>query len=466
MFRAPQPRSLLFRTALTLTVSVAVIAVVAVVAATIFVIRPMALRSADDEAALIVLSAQTWVELPPDARPYFELELVENHGLVISAEARDLPRYAHNQGYLSLLGERLSQRLGTPVPLRTGDELVWADIPMGGLRLQIGFPEDRSNIQPLYVGIIIVVAGVAIVMIASLLIVQRLTRPLVRAARTAARFRGRGEFRPLPETGPSEIVTLARSFNTMAREITELLANRTTLLSGISHDLRTPLARMRVAVELLPDTVPQDLRARFERNLDAMDALIRTSLEFARGLSAAHVEEIDVDALCEGLSEAEEVTYSPPADRSGRHLRGDPRALVRVLDNLINNALQHGGGTVELGWSRCDGVVEPRGEAVVEGPRARTGPWVEFRVADRGPGIPVDERDKIFQPFYRLESSRNRRTGGSGLGLAIVKQLCQSHGWWLTVTDRRGGGSVFRVVVPVEDETLAVRGDEGESRAA
>jgi two-component system osmolarity sensor histidine kinase EnvZ len=466
VFRAPQPRSLLFRTALTLAVSVAIIALVAVVAATIFVIRPMALRSADDEAALIVLSAQTWVELPPQARPYFELELVENHGLVISAEARDLPRYGAVQGYLSLLEERLSQRLAVPVPLRTGDELVWADVPMGGVTLQVGFPEDRSNIQPLYVGIIIVVAGVAIVMIASLLIVQRLTRPLVRAARTAERFRGRGEFRPLPETGPSEIVTLARSFNTMAREVTELLANRTTLLSGVSHDLRTPLARMRVAVELLPDSVPPDLRARFERNLDAMDALIRTSLEFARGVSAAHVEEIDVDALCVGLSEPADVTYVPPADRSGRHVRGDPRALVRVLDNLVNNAVQHGGGAVELGWSRGEASPAPAGEAVVEGLGAGTGPWIEFRVADRGPGIPPAERDKIFQPFYRLESSRNRSTGGSGLGLAIVKQLCQSHGWWLSVAARSGGGSVFRVLVPVDDDSGPLRVGETDSRAA
>lgn len=447
MIRRVGPRSLLVRTSLTMAVSVSVIALVAVLAVNVFVIRPMARANADDEAALLVLSAQTWVELPPESRPYFELELVENHGLVISATQRELPEYAGSlQGswdYLPLLAERLSRRLGQPTRLRVGDELIWADVPMGGFSMQIGFPEDRTNIRPLYVVIIILVAGVGVVMAASLLIVQRLTRPLVRAARTASRFRGGGEFKPLPETGPSEIVTLARSFNTMAREISELLANRTTLLAGISHDLRTPLARMRVAVELLPASVPDELKRRFERNLESMDDLIRTTLEFARGLAGRPEAPVRLQPfLAELVEPLANVSLSPQDARAaGFVLRCDRRALQRVLQNALDNAIQYGdGGAVELGWR-----VERD--------------WVVFRVDDAGPGIPESARDKVLQPFFRLESSRNLRTGGSGLGLAIVNQLCQSRGWRLQLDVSPAGGCRFEVRLPRERVEEAARRD-------
>ena len=244
--------SLLVRTTLVLAVSAVAIAATAILALNTFVIRPIAERSADDEAALLVLSAQTWVELPPNARPYFELELAQNHDLIISPQARDLPPADLGMSYLDLLQTKLGERLGTDVQLMQGDDLIWANVPMGGYTMQIGLSPNRKDIQPLNVGLIIVIMGAAIVFGTSLLIVQRIARPLVRAAQLAETFRGGEQFVPLPESGPSELVTLARSFNTMAREISALLSNRTTLLAGISHDLRTPLARMRLALELLP----------------------------------------------------------------------------------------------------------------------------------------------------------------------------------------------------------------------
>ena len=245
----PRVASLLVRTTLVLAISAIAIAATAIIALNTFVIRPIAERSADDEAALLVLSAQTWVELPPAARPYFELELAQNHDLIISPQARDLPAADLAMSYLDLLQEKLSQRLGISVKLMQGDDLIWANVPMAGYTMQIGLPPNRKDIQPLNVGLIIVIMGAAIVFGTSLLIVQRIARPLVRAAQLAETFRGGEQFVPLPESGPSELVTLARSFNTMAREISTLLSNRTTLLAGISHDLRTPLARMRLALE-------------------------------------------------------------------------------------------------------------------------------------------------------------------------------------------------------------------------
>ena len=426
--------SLLARTNLTLTVSSLLIAVVAIVALNYFVIEPIARQSASDEAALLVLSAQTWVELPPAARPYFELELAQNHDLIVSAQPRDLEPADLEQPYLSLLEESLGDRLGEPVQLLEGDELAWVDIEMGGHELQIGFSPGRRDIQPLYVGIIIFGLGAAIVFITSLTIVQRITRPLVQAAERVESFRGGENFETLPEQGPRELVSLARNFNTMAREISALLSNRTTLLAGISHDLRTPLTRMRLALELLPDGVDPQLVQRFERNLAAMDTLIGDALRFARGTGEL-AQSVPLQSFIEDLAGG----FEPPIPVTFCGVEGVTRwlaagALERVLLNLISNA-QHYGSNVRL-------QVDDQ----------------NIHVIDDGPGIADEFKERVFQPFFRIEDSRSQATGGSGLGLAIVQQLCQAHGWRVRIADAPGGGTdVIVTLGSPSGETARVR---------
>ncbi len=415
--------SLLTRTNLILAVSALLIVVIALVALNWFVIEPIAEGSADDEAALLVLSAQTWVELPPEARPYFELELAQSHDLIISAEPVPLEPADLNQPYLSLLEVKLGERLGVPVTLLQGDELIWADVPMGGYELQIGFSPVRRDIQPLYVGIIIVVLGAGVVFFTSLIIVQRITRPLVQVAERAETFRGGENFEPLPEQGPRELVSLARNFNTMAREISALLSNRTTLLAGISHDLRTPLTRMRLALELLPDGVDPGLIQRFERNLEAMDALIGDALRFARGTTEP-AQEVEVALfVADVLGAYERPIPLEIQNAEGLRLSLAPGALQRVIINLVSNGLQHGEDVRVLLKGR------------------------EIHVIDSGPGIPEAAREQVFQPFYRLDHSRSVATGGSGLGLAIVKQLCQAQGWRVLIQGAPGGGTDVTVVL-------------------
>jgi two-component system osmolarity sensor histidine kinase EnvZ len=415
--------SLLARTNLTLTVSSLVIVVIAILALNRFVVEPISERSADDEAALLVLSAQTWVELPPAARPYFELELAENHDLILSGVRRDLPPGDFSTPALALLVEKLQARLGEPVALLQSDDLAWVDLSMGGYDLQIGLSPTRRAIQPLYVGIIIVGLGAGVVFLTSVFIVSRVTGPLVRVAESVESFRGAENFEPLPEEGPRELVSLARNFNTMARDISVLLSNRTTLLAGISHDLRTPLTRMRLALELLPDNVDPGLVKRFERNLEGMDQLIADTLRFARG-AAEPKQEIEIapfvaDAL---MSLDESIPFGTDADVPSRVMIA-PGAFSRVLTNLVINAQQYGE----------DVSVELRGR--------------ELHVLDRGMGIPVEYREQVFQPFFRLESSRNRETGGSGLGLAIVAQLCQAQGWKVSIEDGPNGENDVVVLI-------------------
>ena len=420
--RLRAPASLLGRTNLTLGVSGMLIAVISTIALYAFVIDPIAERSADDEAALLVLSAQTWVELPPAARPYFELELAQNHDLIISAARQELPVYEGSLDAMLLLQQKLQQRLATEVVLLDGDELVWAEVPMAGYSLQIGVAPDRRDTQPLYVAIIIVSLGAAIVFFTSLFVVQRVTRPLVKVAKQAERFRGLENIEPLAETGPRELVSLARNFNTMASEISVLLANRTTLMAGISHDLRTPLTRMRLALALLPDDIDKQLVRRFENNLESMDELIRDALRFAKG-AGEKSQEFELVTIVEdtlGIFE-QDVELRVNVTRSYRVILA-PNAFSRVLTNLVANGFKHGGQVIV------------------------TVTATELVVMDNGPGIPPEHRSQIFQPFFRLDRSRNATTGGSGLGLAIVDQLCQTHGWTITVGESPLGGAKFTLV--------------------
>lgn len=429
--------SLLARTNLTLAVSSFLIALVSIAALNTYLIEPIARQSANDEAALLVLSAQTWVELPPAARPYFELELAENHDLIISSDPRDLDIATLSQPYLSLVQDQLAERLGEPVLLLEGDELIWLDVDMGGHRLQIGFSPGRRDIEPLYIGIIIFGLGAAIVFLTSLYIVQRITRPLVAAADRVESFRGGEDFDPLPESGPRELVSLARNFNTMAREISALLSNRTTLLAGISHDLRTPLTRMRLALELLPDNVEPRLIERFERNLEAMDSLIGDALRFARG-TGEPTQKVKVVPFIEDVVDGYDASIPftvLPGTSAEMELSLAPGALKRVLTNLISNAQQHGEGvSVQLDGS-------------------------EVHVLDQGAGIPDEYKEQVFQPFFRLDSSRSSVTGGSGLGLAIVMQLCQAHGWRVRIEDPPGGGTDVVVSLAPQLSQAAVGGD-------
>lgn len=410
--------TLLVRTNLVLAFSALLIAGIATFALYSFVIDPISEQSAEDEAALLVLSAQTWVELPPNARPYFELEMAESHDLIISEDIQTLPLAApDNAGYFELLQLKLSDRLQRSVELYQGDELLWVNVEMGGRDLQIGFSADREDIQPLYGAIVIVGLGAAIVFFTSLFIVQRITRPLVRVAEQAEHFRGSGDIEPLPETGPEELASLARNFNTMANEISILLANRTTLLAGISHDLRTPLTRMRLALALLPEDVDATLVERFERNLESMDELIGDALRFARGTREAQ-QEIEVLPFVEEVlaSYSTPVSLSAMVDGTYRRFVA-PSAFRRVLMNLVSNGIKHGGDVVVTLREGC------------------------IEVTDNGPGIPEEYREEIFQPFFRIDPSRSQETGGSGLGLAIVAQLCHAHGWRVQVGQADGGGA-------------------------
>lgn len=348
-----------------------------------------------------------------------------------------LPHTDHLLPYLRNLEASLTRRLGKPVPIRAGppDSTKWfcVDIAMAGRTLRISFPHSRMGARPPLAALLVACAGALVILLTSLLLVRRLTRPLERLVVAASRI-GRGEtYTPVPETGPRELVVLTRRFNRMAAEIAQLLSNRTILFAGISHDLRTPLTRMRLALEMLPAGTDPALVGRLRQDLEEMERLIGDTLELARGLEPSPAEEVDLREFVDGVVAASRrdgavIRWSPAACC---YAAVDTLALQRVLTNLLDNALRYGGDQpVEL-CCFCEAEV-----AVIQ-------------VLDHGPGIPEAERDKVFQPFHRLEGSRSRRTGGSGLGLAIARQLCDVHGWRIRLLPRTEGGLEARLDIPL-----------------
>ncbi|MDP3583595.1 MAG: ATP-binding protein [Thiobacillus sp.] len=397
-------------------------------AVTYFLMLPMARRSATDLAGLMALSAQTWSELPPVTRPAFEIELARSHGLALRAEPpQDPERPSWREPYLHFLTASLNDRVGGPVVSSReeiqGAQWFWVSLPAGSRQLSVGFPHSRIGPRPIHALLASLAGGALLTLLAAWWLARRATRPLQRLQQAVTSL-GRGQTpERLPETGPREIAALSRRFNEMAKQVDDLLAARTVLLAGVSHDLRTPLARLRLAVEMLVKKPSAELAAQVEGDIEAMDRLIGDVLTLARGFGhEAHQRVALPDLLADLVQATPGAAERVQVEAPDIELDVPVGALRRILANLLENALRYGGGQ----------PVTLRAEAMAGGCR--------IGVLDRGPGIPEADREAVFRPFYRLEASRSASTGGSGLGLAIVRQLADAQGWQVSLQTRGGGG--------------------------
>jgi two-component system osmolarity sensor histidine kinase EnvZ len=423
-----QPTGLVRQHTVLLATAFIAIELLVVLAFVWLVMLPMARRSADDLAGLMVLSAQTWAELPPGTRPAFETELRLRQALLVQPDVAGVGVDQWHPAFFYLLEAALARRVGADRHLiRTTDEAghdwYWARLPAGDGMLAVGLSSERINSRPLAVLLIGLAAGLAVAVGLALLLARRVVAPLALLEQASAQL-GQGETPDLlPETGPREIVALSRRFNTMAMQVRELLSARTTLLAGVSHDLRTPLARMRLALEMLRTQPSASLLDRLERDMELMNQLIGNVLDLARGLAHEPATPVDMAALLHELAAEHSTAACLVQVRCEPCVRAVPAlSLRRALGNLLQNALRYAPSCpVEL-------VCEQ------EGGHCRLG------VLDRGPGIPADQVEAMFQPFQRLEPSRSPKTGGSGLGLAIVRELARANGWTVSLSARPGGG--------------------------
>jgi two-component system osmolarity sensor histidine kinase EnvZ len=291
----------------------------------------------------------------------------------------------------------------------------------------VRLPASRVPTQPMLALVGMFIASLIASASVAYLLARRLTQPLRDAALTAYRV-GRRELPQLNNPdGADELIELTTSFNRMAREVDALVNNRTMLLAGVSHDLRSPLARLRLAIELARDTRDWQLLDAMQSYVDTLASLLDDYLDFAQGAAGAARSLVALDRECRALAEE----FAPRVRVTGEPVFVEVNhvGLLRILRNTIENALRYGGtGRVEIDW------------VVVAG-------QVEIRIADRGPGF-ARAPAELLQPFARGERSRNARTGGLGLGLAVCNMIAQAQGWTFNIENRPGGGARARLTVP------------------
>lgn len=319
--------------------------------------------------------------------------------------------------YIHPRGDRPHPVLLIVLPLADGTPL---QVRLPGIPPVPGLAPRQPG--PFFAALAALVLGVGLL---TWIAVRIATRPLSRMA-AAARALGEDPGRaPMDTAGPTEVAQAAAAFNQMQRRIGEHVTERTRILAAISHDLQTPITRLRLRAELVED---ENLRARIQSDLDAMQGLVREGLAYARSLDErSPVQAIELGPLLQALAQdAHDMgwTVRVAEDAQGR-IMGRPAALRRALWNLIENGVKFGGEVdIEL-------AAAPEG--------------FEIRLRDHGPGLAEAELEKVFEPFYRTESSRNRQTGGTGLGLAITRNLLRGQDADVSLRNHPEGGLVATV---------------------
>ena len=260
--------------------------------------------------------------------------------------------------------------------------------------------------------------------------VARMTmRPLKQLAQAATALGNDIERPPLPERGATEIRQAAAAFNAMQSRIRHHIKQRAHILAAITHDLQTPLTRLRLRLEKVDDV---ELRGKLVNDLSAMQSMVREGLELVRSMDSTEpVQRLNLDSLidsvCADAADAGQTVTASGATHAA--LMARPVALRRCLTNLIDNAVKYG---------RYANVTA-----------AHEGAWAVIRITDGGNGIPESEFEKVFDPFYRMESSRSRDTGGTGLGLTIARNIAEQHGGTIRLQSRLAGGTEVVLALPV-----------------
>lgn len=295
---------------------------------------------------------------------------------------------------------------------------------MDGTWLNFSFASVKTLPFSSWSQLLALAGGIAAVMVLGIGAMRLITRPIESLA-SAAEELGRGA-RPgdVPEAGLNEVRQAARAFNRMQHRIRRMIEDRTQMIAAISHDLRTPITRLRLRAEFVEDAEEQQ---KMLADLDQMEGIIKSTLAFAR--EDADTEPTSPVDLTQLLAEVAET--HPPAKVVTREtctLRARPVALRRCFSNLVENAIRYG-GSAEI-------VVRDLPDAV------------EVTVDDTGPGIPEDRLKDVFRPFVRLEDSRNRDSGGAGLGLAIARSVALAHGGAIALANRPAGGIRAQVRLP------------------
>lgn len=310
------------------------------------------------------------------------------------------------------------------VSLQDG-ELLRLKMHMFGPR---GAPQRYASMfpyPPVYVGLFLLLIGLLAYVVAKMT-----ARPIRQLAIAASEFGTDIDRAPLPEKGPTEIRQAASAFNAMQARIRRQVQHRTHMLAAITHDLQTPLTRLRLRLEKVSDT---ELRDKLIDDLAVMHSMVKEGLDLARSMDSSEpMRQLDIHSLLDSVcADASDAGHDVTLEGATRVLiLAQPNALRRCLTNLIDNAIKYGQyARVRIG---------------------EEGGKIAIRIRDGGPGIPEAQLASVFEPFFRIETSRSRDTGGTGLGLPIARNIVESHSGRLTLANHPDGGLEATILLPVK----------------
>ena len=422
--------SFYYRTAATLFVGTLASLTMLVIIGWLFVGKPMVQHSAVTFAKEIQNAAATYRLVREPQRAEFLADLHRDHAVKLEpAPQSTLTGERPHLPYFIYLEKAISEAAGKPVKLLRRGKIYSFDFPAHETRLRYHFNENRIGAAPILALSTMILVALIWSLLTAVVIGKYMSRPIeIIAQRMVTQHNGL--LVPIPEEGPRELREIIRNFNHITSQNRDLINNSSIMLAGISHDLRAPITRARMALELARDDMDESLALRIERALIQMDTLIAQYLDFTGGSVKEGASPLSIPALLKEISQTyklSEIRLDILSEDVVVYLPS--RAFIRCAQNLIDNAVKHSGGApIDVKFQKNASV------------------WI-LEIADRGPGIPDAQLDRVFQPFLRLDNARTQP--GSGLGLSIVQEICRVQGWFVSLLPRPDGGLIARLTLPV-----------------
>ncbi|MFK4752393.1 ATP-binding protein [Oceanobacter antarcticus] len=447
------PRTLVGRHALMLTGVVLIGQLLGVILINRLVFLPRAEHLAELTARQLEAMQAGLAELPEAQRQAFVTRF--NRNALTATQRTTLPdalwmplRQQLDAEILTALSARLTNQQMTVQSWNNRPGNLLVSMPISGQTYPIILSEVIPDRSPRGALVTMTSLGVLLALASALWLQRRLHRPLARVVAAAEAVVRDERPSPLPENGPLEIATLGRSFNLLVCSLSSAEQERSLMLAGISHDLRTPLTKLRLYVELLPEDTEAELRDGMVRGIDQIDEAVGQFLDFANPGSA----EPEQPLLLHELGQTVAANLTDPSQAVTLDLApvpvvpGRPRALRRAVGNLLINAWRHGQAPVSLHTGLGDGGV-----------------WIEVR--DRGPGIAAADAKRLCQPFVRGEAARSG-VPGTGLGLAIAERIARLHNGQLLLQPAPGGGLCARLWLPLAASATFNNRNDNDSHTA
>lgn len=434
-----RPPTLFWRTFLLVMVLILASLLAWVQSFRLFEREPRARQIAQQVVSIVNITRAALLYSDPTLRRDLLVELADNEGIrIVPLEPADQTEPLADTPLVRMASELVREQLGPQTRLAAEVNGVpgnWVSFSIEGDAYWVYIERDPLTRDTGTAWVRWAISAALLSLLAAVAITRVVNQPLARLSR-AARELGAGRVpAPLPETGPAEIRTVNQSFNRMVADLDQLEQDRAVLLAGISHDLRTPLTRLRLELEINP--LPEEARTAMGGDIEQIDAIVRQFLDYARfapGAPTAQAEEIDLstllaDAVAHHRLEPPIATDIAPAV----FLHGHRTELARAIDNLLTNAARYG--------------LDPDGRPAIHAALRAEAHEVTIEVADQGPGIAPAEVDRLLRPFERGEAARTS-VGGAGLGLAIVARITRLHGGRFELVPNTPRGLRARLVLP------------------